>query len=108
MEHPMIEKARDEAANQWVDSNVPQRLIEELRRWARSMIDAHDEDDCATIGVLLLDVQSMHTSYGRVLRGYTYSLIFNWDDGRKGTAARALLRVSDSNEVVEFIPVDEA
>jgi hypothetical protein len=102
-----VELARDEAANQWIDENVQEGIVASLQSWARRMIDVHDEDDTASIGVLLLDAREMRTTVDAPsIRAYTYGLIFQWDDGRKGVVCRSALRTDDSNQVVEFIPVD--
>lgn len=103
-----VELARDEAANEWVEQNVPERIVDSLRSWARRIIDKRDQDDCASIGVLIFDAREMCITVDHpLIRAYTYGLIFNWDDGRKGVAYRAALRVNDSNQVVEFIPADK-
>jgi hypothetical protein len=101
--------ARDEAANQWVESNVSSSLAEKLRSWARGMLDKYDADDQAQVGVLLTEPCRPFDSQQGVLpsRAHIYALIFTWDDGREQKVLRAALYVNDANEIIDFVPVDK-
>lgn len=104
----IVELARDEAANEWVEKNVPFNLIPSLQTWARRIIDKVDEDDCAYLGVIIHEAKEQRMVVNSPsMRAHVYGLIFNWDDGRKSIAYRALLRVDDSGQIVEFIAVDK-
>ena len=103
------ELARDEAANQWVDDNVSESDAERLRSWARQMVDKHDEDDQAQLGVLLTQpCKPFDTKLGELpYRAHVYALIFSWDDGREPLAIRSALKINDANQVIDFIIIDK-
>jgi hypothetical protein len=64
MTKPMEELARDEAANAWVDANVPEQFVAQLRAWVRMQIEQHVADDQAEIGVLLIKPGLMQAAPG--------------------------------------------
>jgi hypothetical protein len=104
----IVELARNTAAIEWVDKNVPPHLIPSFQAWARRIIDKVDEDDCAHLGTIIHEAKEQRVRVGSPsMRAHVYGLVFNWDDGRKSVAYRALLRVNDSGQIVEFIAVDK-
>jgi hypothetical protein len=106
MYKPLETLARDEAANMWVDTNVPGMVAAQLRAWGRMQIEKYDADDRAEIGVLLTKPGLMQTGpEATPVRGYVYGLIFTREDEPQ-VCQRAILRINNEHEIVEFVPVD--
>lgn len=107
MSKSLEELTRDEAANAWVDENVPVQIATQLRAWCRMQIEQHDCDDRARIGVFLGKPGLMQAAPdAAVVRAYVYGLIFTWDTEEPQVCCRAYLRANDENKVIGFTPVD--